>query len=1332
MRLKSLELYGFKSFADRTDFSFDAGITALVGPNGSGKSNVVDAVRWILGEQRAKSLRGKEMLDVIFAGAPTRAATGYAEAALTFSNEDGLLPIDFPEVKLARRLYRDGTSEYMINDNVSRLKDIKNLLMDTGVGTSAYSIMEQGRIDSILRANPADRRAIFEEAAGISKFKARRKETIRKLERVDQNLLRLADITEEVQRRLRSLKIQAGKARRFQEYDTSLRELRSRVSRHDYFELKQRILESEQALQSLRTDRESAAALRDDLEAAIQERETELREVREHIETTRAERSRREADHRAAEERLGMLQRRLEELQEESLELEERVSEVRVHCESQRQEEQEAIQEAATAQTHLEEKESARAEYREQVAEIESELHAIQEERGESERSLESARAEETRWRNRGVELTSEINGLEERCDRLTEEVAAADSQREELAREATEAEEALTASGIVIGERREKTLELAERLGELKAGRDDLETQLERSGAEVARLTGRRDGLAEALEHLESVSGGAKALVEAAEKGVPELSGVVGLLANLVRVEPEHVAALESSLGDRLDGIVVRDDAAADAALEYLQENRLGVATLLVADGASGRRVRRAPREKPSSESERDPSTEIVSAQPDAPVVVAEPTPEPVPELEMPAAETRTEKPRKRKGLFRRFLSIFGIGKEEEESSSESIEASSEPVRDPEAGRVEPAASEVEASALSELPASQAEETPPPVAAKPSGRIRRSRNEARRRATARIPGVIGPLVDLVQVEKSYQGLLEYLIGDFLLCEDATAARRVVASRTKVVRAVVTDGTLVPSRYELRGGSSESASGGVISQRSELESLDERIRLLQEQRDRLLGELETLEESIRAAEKELSEVSEALNAQELEAARLRAEAAAIRQRLERQQGEVETREQQRVDLGERREKLAAERIEAESEMAAVQERFGALEESLAQLAERGQILQRDRDDTRAKLTDLQVEVAQLQEKKQGLHRHRERVEESLRTAERERGRLQQALEDNLLRRDETTEELAQLRERLGELAQHIGGEDGTEQLMGTVQTFEAEVQERRRERTAIARRLEELDADIQTRSLGEREARVRAEDLRERLAEELEIDLEEAIAEYVPEPEALDLGAMRREIEELRGKMARLGPVNLEAIEELDEVEERARFYEEQQGDLDNSKKSLQDILKKINTESRERFEKTFYAVRDHFREIFRKLFGGGRADVILEEGEDLLEAGIEVIAKPPGKEPRTLDLLSGGERTMTAVALLFALFKFRPSPFCILDEVDAALDEANIDRFLGMLEGFLDQSQFLVITHSKRTMTAADILYGVTMEEAGVSKRIAIKFEDIEDIRVA
>ncbi|MEQ8768385.1 MAG: hypothetical protein RL885_31060 [Planctomycetota bacterium] len=707
-----------------------------------------------------------------------------------------------------------------------------------------------------------------------------------------------------------------------------------------------------------------------------------------------------------------------------------------------------------------------------------------------------------------------------------------------------------------------------------------------------------------------------------------------------------------------------------------------------------------------------------------EVPLVTPEDEPSPV-----SAPESRKPK----RGIFRKLLSLFGFKKDKKAAAG--VESSATPDQHDE---VTESRELIETEDVDEDFESEAD-TQPETASEPavvetktSGEIRRPKREARRRAAAKLPGVIGPLVDLVRIDTDYQGLLDYLVGDYLLCEDADSARRVVDSKKKAARAVVVDGTLFPSKFELRGGSA-AAGGGRLAQRNELERLEGKLESLRAEREQLVEQKAELTGGIESIDQELREASEGLNEQELDAARLRAESTAIARRLEKHEAETGSRRDQLSDLTARQVKLAEARAEAEEAVGEVQERFEAIEQSLAELAERGQVLLRQRDDVRAELTDLQVEVAQWQEKKQSLARQRQMVTESLRSAEREQSRLQQSLEDGFLRRDDTIEELATLREKLGELAQEIEGEDGTEHLLGRVQELEGELQERRRERTAIGRRLEDLDSDIQTRSLGEREARVRAEDLRERIAEELEIDLEEAIQDYEPEePQELDLNAMRREIEDLRGKMSRLGPVNLEAIDELEEVEERAKFYEEQQGDLEKSKKSLQDILKKINVESRERFERTFYSVRDHFREIFRKLFGGGRADIILEEGEDLLEAGIEVLAKPPGKEPRTLELLSGGERTMTAVALLFALFKFRPSPFCILDEVDAALDEANIDRFLGMLEGFLDESQFLIITHSKRTMTAADILYGITMEEAGVSKRIAIKFEDIEDIRVA
>jgi chromosome segregation protein len=1172
LRIRSLEISGFKSFADRTVLVFDRGISGIVGPNGCGKSNVIDALRWVMGEQNPRHLRGRSMEDLIFAGTERRAPLAMAEVILTLDNSDGLAPAPytgFSEIQIGRRLYRSGESEYLINKTPARLRDVSDFFLDTGVGTRGYTIVEQGHIADLVSTRPEDRRVIFEQAAGIGKYRQRRRETESKLEATEQNLLRVTDILAELQRQIGSLDRQARRAARFKKLRAQLRDLELVVASEAYAADARTLADSERALAAARD--ESAAldarvAARDaDLEAARRaslEREKELQLLSERLYALRTaiqslesrsayERRERTGLLELASEREGEIGQLEEQLVGHSGELAEVVREL-------------AVVEARIAadQAELARRELELREQSDGLAGVQGRREALQ-------TRLVEFSSEEAALRGRREALAERQRDLELRLRDRDEALEASALQVESLRREEEGTGERLRRA---LAEQDELQLLLAEQLRHqadvralaesLAAERDALEKRLSQA---AARLESLRE-----IERREALR--AAALLER----LPEVprSSIQGLLPEVLEVDDGLETAVEAALAGRLEAVLVNSAEAALQLIGHLRESGAGRATVL-----------------PLAKNERDPEPGFV----------------------------------------------------------------------------------------------------------PLGR---------------------PLSSFVRVRGARGALVERLLRDVYLVDDLSAPieRFGVASPPAVF--VTRAGELLDRSGAITGGlgappGALSRAGDIRRLEAEVADLEERVRGVQRRsaealarQSALAGELENTRNRRHTAELAVVNLEK-----DLERMRERGKEAADAAQVHREGREAL---QGQLDRGAEEGSALAPRLE---EMGRERTRAADLREQLAaEIARRT----RDLEAVEQRLVQARIELAELGARRDQFGESRGRLEAAVADARDWLARRR----DEVAGARERAAELERSAESAGrELAQRVAEEDQLRArqtaLREQYDSSSAEVEQAEQALRAASREREALRDRLAQSELDVHGARSKCESVSERIRERYDVD----IASYQPPAEALggDPEARARDLEELREQLRTLGDVNLGAIEEYEEVSERFRYMSEQKIDLEQAIERLRSAIARINRTSRARFRETFEAVDAEFQRIFPRMFEGGRAHLALTDDEDVLEAGIDIIAQPPGKKLQNVNLLSGGEKSLTAIALLMAVFSVRPSPFFLLDEVDAALDDANAARFDTLLREMAATSQFLLISHNKSTIEVADTLYGVTMQEPGLSKLVTV-----------
>ncbi len=1255
MRLKRLVLSGFKSFADKTEFCFDANLTGIIGPNGCGKSNVVDAVKWVLGSQRPTAMRGREMFDLIFAGAEGRSASGVAEVRLVLGfederEEDGgsplrtaegcpIVEVERPELSIGRRLFRSGESEYLLNGRTVRLKDIREVMLDTGLGVGGYAVMEQGEIDAVLSANPEERRKIFDEAAGISRYKLRRREALRKLERTEQNLARVQDLRQEKASRLRSLKIQATRARTWREAAERRRALRVAVAMKEsglleveLEGLRARLSEADLALKE-------AEERREDLRRRLRAEERELQGLSREVEEAREALTQKRADTRRHAEAFDAGLRKLEE--------------IRHRRSATLQELDDLSRQIRRTRADLEALETQRTELGAELDRIEGETPEVRKAAETDRRAAQAARDRlerarqgiletmhaRTRAGNEVREAETEIRNLRARAQRLEEKIGELEARgaamRGERIAEARAAED--------LRQRLERALGYLDRQKGLVEEAEEAQEAVVRR---IQELADRKTETASELRLLEELESGHTGMDEAAKELLAEGEGEVRRLVEGIDCPLELGPALEAVLGPFVQALLVADREALRAAFARTA-------------GTKGRSLCLAVR----PDTEGNPKKMGESPLPgDGP-------------LSLPA---------------------------------EGLPLSSFCRLDPE---VEALCGDVlsRARVVADLDAAE-----------------RLRGRVPERVLVTLKGEIveGPWVRVHRLERS-AGLVQRRSAILRLREDLERMNTALAAEVRLRKDL-------EDRLRRR-----------MRRRARLEFLREGLaRRLHAQEHRL----EVLERGEKEWEARLSTERE-----DLEACRAQQGDSRVRMMKPLFDGFLLQRRQERFEAEQETAKEVLREVEdsvrrSQARLAELQERRAGIEAEWKGLMERRSLLRKSLEDLGGRLEQGAAATCAMEEEAESLDL---RLSESLGAClagSLEEARAVTRLESATARRSELLRgrETSRRDEERMEREVEEAREERTKLRMKEKETSFALMELERRMREECGVELARLAGKVEGYGLWAPEpilgpplpedAGIRQRVLDSSLKGPLappDFYLAEQSLPRLWEEEGFDLGEARKECELLSNKIARMGSVNLAAEEELEREEEESEQLEKDCKDLEAARRNLWETIREINQRSKDLFERTFAEARRNFQEIFRILFQGGRADIRLVETEDPLEAGIEILAQPPGKELQSIRLLSGGERSLTALAILFALFKVKPSPFCILDEVDAALDETNVERFLRVLGQFTEKTQFLVITHHKRTMVACQVLYGVTMPRKGVSARMSVRLEDVRSGRV-
>jgi chromosome segregation protein len=1192
--LKALELSGFKSFADKTRFEFPPGITVVVGPNGSGKSNIVDAIKWVLGEQSAKSLRGKDMSDVIFkgsSGANSRRPANSATATIILENSDQRFAFDADEVHVSRRVYRSGESEYLINGEASRLKDIRELFRGTGVGTDAYSLIEQGKVERLLQTSAKDRRAIFEEAAGISRFKAKKVEAQRRLARVEGNLIRLADIVEEVGSRYRSVKAQASKAARYKDYADRLQQLRTFVGLKDWRSFTQKLEQireqkrsdaaKEQELsvqiEALQVQADSAEEKLSGVASQLTQQQESLTDVREKIAQTESTISLNQQRRADLEQRRVQLEDQLARSSQRTIELQKRIEGVDAEAETAElsyrgAEEQlrELEAELTAIDQELERLSGVNERFRTEHRELSQTVSRLQQSVATADAKIEGLKAEKSRFQTQVATLAGTLQSLSASFETCNQE-------KDRLQREAEANDSALVAYRQQSDRVKSELAARRERLSELSS--------------QHAGLTQRAEVIEELERSLEGVNAGAKEILQnAASASDGPLREVVGLVADLISVNVQHAAIVDVALGDLAQYIVVDGH----QLINEIADERLKLA-----------------------------------------------------------------------------------------------------------GRV----------GLIQL------NQPPTLGANPDVNL----NGA--------PGVIGRTDRLVQVKPEFTSFIRQLLGGTWVVKTLGEALHLHASHTQRgdVRLVTLDGEVVEADGSVVVGP-KSMTAGLVSRRSELRALKREIQKLTEeisqcrqQSVKLASEEVEAEIAVQTQLNTNKELASLLADQTVQARSTEEE---IRKTSE-QQRETESWLESAVS---QLTTLLATNTSHRDDLEQGQSRLATLNQEIAQQEDDVKSAQKRRQSVEKDATTAKVRLAKAEQVLDGLQSRSAQINQEY---EEQRLATQQLTEQQQVDQLARSTAEQEIETATDQLAAHITNRDQLMDLVATLSRQRLEFDESRRENAmALAAKRDEL-RQVHDRlhqfELRTEQISMQRDQLAERMQDDYGIDLstveEQATDEELEQREQIDA-----EITSLRQKISSIGSVNMEALHELEELEDRYTTMDAQYQDLVQAKESLQKIIARIDADSRKLFVETLEAIRHNFQKLFRQTFGGGQADILLEEGVDPLEAGVEIVATPPGKPQFSNSLLSGGEKALTAVSLLMAIFQFRPSPFCVLDEVDAPFDEANIGRFIDVLKSFLGWTKFVIVTHSKKTMTAATTLYGITMQESGVSKRVSVRFEDVSE----
>lgn len=1187
MFLKRIELAGFKSFADKTEMEFVRGITAVVGPNGSGKSNISDGIRWVLGEQSAKSLRGGKMEDIIFAGSDARKAVNYGEVSLTLDNEDHVLPLDFSEVTVTRRVHRSGESEYLINKQSCRLKDITELFMDTGIGREAYSIIGQGRIEEILSTRSEDRRGIFEEASGIVKYKSRKKDAGRKLDETEQNLLRIHDLLSELEDQIGPLKEQSEKAIRYKELREALKQQEISVYVHQIEGIHTAWKEGNARLEVLNKEQLELSTIVSAHDAKLESGRAELRTLEEQVEKLQEQllryseayeksegygevlkerKKNLEANREQLLSTLGSVGERSADRQRELAELEQKLQQARQALDDLRRqiaEEESRLEGVAggISQSKEEQLKSALLELMNLMAQARNEIRYADQQKESLERRMSRSREESGKWTARLEELSLSQKTLKDKIAQLGNEISK------------------LRNSYITESEQTNKRHKLIE---ETQSGLRKWEQKRE---AQVSR----HETMKEMQDDYDGFMLGVKEVLKGARKG--QLSGVHGAVAELISVPERLEMAVETALGASVQHVVMENEAVSRQAIAFLKQRQLGRATFLPLDVIRPRQITGSDR-----------------------------------------------------SMIEGADGFVGIGAE-----------------------------------------------------------------------------------LVGFEDKYSSIVGSLLGNVVIAENLEQANKIAARCQYRYRVVTLEGDVVNAGGSMTGGSQHKKNNSLLSRKRQMDQLFEEIEESERQIAKLKQGIGRLKEEQESASRKLEQLRHDGDEKRLEEQRVAGDLKQLEQELRHVQEQVDGAGAERSGFEAEVKALEESRAQAVTELARLEQEEQAAHEAIRSAESERKASESVKEELQSKLTGMKVTEGKLDQEIFSLEEQLRRMRQDAGSQDKELRQsrsllitMEQDLEENVREAVKQQENLNSYRLKRDESAAALDlARADRAALTRRLELAEGETKDQRQALRAVEDKLRTTEV-----SVGRLD--VELDNILRKLSEDYELSYELAKQRY-PVPE--DVPAAQMEVQRLKRSISALGEVSLGAIEEYQRVHERYTFLSSQKDDLVEAKTTLYHVIHEMEEEMSKRFKQTFDAIRREFGTVFSKLFGGGRADLQLLDPENMLETGIDIVAQPPGKKLQNLQLLSGGERALTAMALLFAILQVKPVPFCVLDEVEAALDEANVVRFAQYLREFSEQTQFIVVTHRKGTMEEADVLYGVTMEEGGVSKLVSVKLEDEEAI---
>lgn len=1181
MYLKRLELQGFKSFADKTILELMPGITTVIGPNGSGKSNISDAIRWVLGEQSMKSLRGTKSLDIIFAGTQNRKSLGFAEASLVFDNSDGALPIEYTEVTVTRKIYRSGETGYYINKVPCRLKDVLELFMDTGIGKDGYSIIGQGKIDEILSNKSEDRRHIFEEAAGIVKYRTRKQESEKKLEHTKLNLLRINDILTEIEGNLEPLQMQADKAKKYLNLREELKNIEIGLFVYNIEKYKQdleKVVQDIEIMQSQCNDEEGrlerVKILKEELKSSIDE----ITETIENMSNIGFESQKQieqlNSDINVAKTRIANNNenndRYLKEIEEQNAKIKELKDEI---------EQKEAKKDNLKQNKEKFEKE---------LNEKQAELDKLTEKLSSKELEIEGYKHTVEENTDKKYELQSEINAqninyqnFEKRQAQIKQEMQSTISEldgtrlnKEDIAKQFNEIENKKNKAQNSLNE-------VAKQREEANQKIKSFESNINILSSEMRIKESRLKFLIETEKEKEGYIKSVKSLLKDCEN-IKELGkGMNGVLANIIEVPDDLQTAIEMCLGTSLQNIVTETETDAKRLVEHLRKNNLGRASFL------------------------------------------------------PISSVRGKKLDKIKG-----------------------------------------------------------------------------NES---------GVIGIASDLVKYNKKYEQIILNLLGRTVIVDNMDTAIKVAKQNGYTFRIVTTEGDLINPSGAITGGSVSKKTVNILGRGKEIEKLEKEIKNLKQKIEKLENDKQNYEESIEGIlelsanlEKELQEI-------DITYATEKQKVISINENIEKLEKRLNRLKEEQANLEKQKEEAISTKGNLQVEINKIVEQNEELSKIITEFAELNKDDQKYIDDLNFDITNLKISVSSFDESEASIQEIQERINQELENAhtsiENKNTQIEQIKKDN-----------EELEKSIQETLQKI------EEVKESVNSSSSKIEELKKERAQKSEKLSKQEDEITAKFKVIEDLKgqlVKLDVKKTKIEEDIngiinkmweEYELTPNNAEQYQKPENVAL--TQRRVNSLRTEIRELGSVNVDSIEEYKNLKDRYDFMSEQRLDLENTMSKLRKVISDMTQIMKEQFKEKFKVINKNFGEVFAELFGGGKAELTLEDEENILECGIDITVQPPGKKLQNMMLLSGGEKAFTAIALLFAILKINPAPFCVLDEIEAALDDVNVFRYADYLKKFTDHTQFLVITHRKGTMEVADTVYGVTMEESGISKLLSMKLK--------